>query len=109
MEKPMPLAADFRHFIDEAGNVLELTDQAKVVFVFLSKIVLALSENIEQPLVHVNLKCNTRAKQLSCTGQIQAKSITLGLIEWHCDTCQACGTITHWQGSRWDKQQRVIH
>ena len=55
----MALKVDLRHFIDEEGIVLALTEQAKTVFKFLTKIVYSVSENIEQPLIDVDLKCNT--------------------------------------------------
>ena len=105
----MALKTDLRHFLDEEGNVLELTEQAKTVFNFLPKIVSSVSENIEQPLIDVDLKCNTRAEHLSCDGDIEATCIAIGMIEWHCNTCEASGTISHWQVSMWDKQERTIH
>jgi len=105
----MTLKVDLRHFIDEKGNVLTLTEQAKKVFQFITKIVTSVSENIEQPLIDVDLKCNTRADELSCEGSIDAKKIAFDMIEWHCDTCEASGTISNWQASIWDKQERIIH
>ncbi|WP_291623637.1 hypothetical protein [Colwellia sp.] len=109
IEKYMALKTDFRHFLDEAGNVVELTKQAKTIFKFLSKIVSAVSENIEQPMIDVDLNCNTRAEQLSCGGSIEGKCSAIDMIEWHCDTCEASGTISNWQGSLWDKQARILH
>jgi hypothetical protein len=105
----MVLKADIRDFLDEEGKVLELTEQAKTVFEFITKIVLSVSENIEQTLIDVDLKCNTRGVELSCKGSIEAIHMPIGLIEWHCDTCQAFGTVSNWQGSIWDKQKRTIH
>ena len=49
----MTLRTNFRCFLDEEGKVLALTEQAKIVFKFLSKIVLSVSENIEQPLIQL--------------------------------------------------------
>lgn len=109
LKKSMALKADLRHFLDEEGNELELTEQAKTVFKFLTKIVSSVSQNIEQPLIDVDLKCNTRAHGLSCKGSIEAAYIEIGMIEWHCDTCEAAGTISNWQGSIWDNQERTIH
>lgn len=105
----MALKADLRDFLDEEGNVLALTEQAKTVFNFLTKIVSSVSENIEQPLLDVDLKCNSRADVLSCGGGIEATCIAVDMIEWHCDTCEASGTISNWQGSMWDRQERTIH
>jgi hypothetical protein len=105
----MALKADLKHFLDEEGGVLELTEQARTVFKFLSKIVLSVSESIEQSGVDVDLKCNTRADGLSCEGDIEASHMETGLIEWHCDTCEARGTISNWQGSIWDKKKPTIH
>jgi hypothetical protein len=114
----MVLKTDLRHFLDEEGKLLALTEQAKTVFKFLSKIVSSISEHdsklTEQPitginLVAVNLKCNTRAEEINCEGDIEARCINISLIEWHCDSCEAAGTISNWQGSLWDKQQHTIH
>ncbi|NQZ23670.1 MAG: hypothetical protein HRT53_16675 [Colwellia sp.] len=105
----MALKADLRHFLDEEGNEIELTDQAKAIFRFLVKIVSAVSENIDQPLIYVDLQCRTRADDVSCRGSIEATYIAIGNIEWHCDTCEVSGTISHWQGSMWDKQKRILH
>ena len=105
----MALKANLNHFLDKEGKVLALTEQANVVFEFLTKIVLAVTDNIEQSLIDVNLKCNTRADNLSCIGSIAARAISFNMIEWHCNTCEASGTISNWQGSHWDKQKRIFH
>jgi hypothetical protein len=105
----MTLKADLRHFLDEKGNQVDLTEQAKTIFRFLITIISSASKNIKQPLTHVDLKCNTRAEGLSCKGSIEAAFTEMGLLEWHCDSCEACGTISNWQGSFWDKQIRTIH
>ena len=105
----MALKVDLRHFLDEEGNVLALTAQAKKVFEFLTKIVMSVSENIEKPLIDVDLKCNTRADDLTCDGDIKAKCLSISMIEWHCDFCEASGTVSNWHGSTWDKQVRIIH
>jgi hypothetical protein len=105
----MTLKADLKDFLDEDGNILTLTEQAKTILKFLSKIVSATSQNIGQQLIHLDLKCNTRASGLSCKGNIEAKSCDKVTIEWQCDTCQASGTISNWQGSIWDKQKPTIH
>lgn len=105
----MGLKVDFKQFLDEKGEVLALTEQAKRVFKFLTKIVLSVSENIEQPLIEIDLRCNTRGTELSCEGSIEASCNAMNIIEWHCDTCEASGTISNWQGSLWDIQKRTIH
>ena len=107
MTKRMALKVDLRRFLDEEGNVLELTEQAEKIFKFLTTIVLSVSKANEQPIIAVDLKCNSRAESLSCDGSIEAKCV--GIIEWHCDTCAAEGSISHWQDSIWDRQKRTIH
>lgn len=109
IEKNMVLKVDLKQFFDEEGNELVLTEQAKTVFKFLTTIVISVTKNIEKPLVHVDLQCNSRADALSCEGQIDARCIPIGMIEWHCDSCEAAGTISNWQGSMWDQQERTIH
>ena len=105
----MVLKANLRQFLDENGNVLALTEQAKTVFNFLSHIVSSVSEDIEKPLIEVDLKCSARGDDLSCEGGIEATCIAIDMIEWHCDSCEASGTISHWQGSLWDNQKRTLH
>jgi hypothetical protein len=109
IEKNIVLKVDLQEFLDDEGNELELTEQAKTVFQFLTKIVSSFSENIEQQLIYVDLKCNSRADELFCTGDIEASCTAANIIDWHCDTCEASGTISNWQGSMWDKQERTIH
>jgi len=67
----MILKVDFKQFLDEKGDLLALTKQAKRVFKFLAKIVLSVSKNIEQPLIEVDLDCNTRGTELSCEGALK--------------------------------------
>jgi len=105
----MALKTDLRHFLDDKGQVVELTDQAKTIFNFITKIVTSVSKSIKKPLINVDLKCSARGNDLHCEGSIAAKSITMGIIDWHCDTCEACGTISNWQDSMWDIQERTIH
>jgi len=105
----MKLKVDLRQFLDEQGNVVELTEQAQAVFKFLIKIVSSVSVSIDQPDINVDLNCNTRADDLSCEGSITANGSAVDMIEWHCDCCEASGTISNWQGSIWDKQKRIIH
>jgi uncharacterized membrane protein len=46
IEKNMVLKVDLQQFLDDEGNELELTDQAKTVFQFLTKIVSSVSETM---------------------------------------------------------------
>ncbi|WP_286262190.1 hypothetical protein [Thalassotalea atypica] len=121
----MALIVDLRDFLDEQGHVVELTEQAGRVFTFLTQIVLAVTKRKinsadnhingqmthldNQKCIKVDLNCNTRALQLSCDGKIAATCNENALIEWHCDTCEASGTISNWQTSLWDKQARTLH
>ena len=105
----MPLKVDFRIFLDDIGNVTDLTKQAKTVFNFLSQILLSVSADINQPITHIDLKCSTRSDELTCEGFIDGTFTESGKIEWNCDTCEASGNISNWQGSTWDKQKRIIH
>ena len=105
----MTLKVDFRLFLDEIGNVTDLTKQAKTVFNFLSKIVLSVSADISKPKTNVDLKCNTRSDELTCEGFIDGTYNQTGVIEWNCDTCEASGTISNWQGSTSDKQRPTLH
>ena len=105
----MALKIDLTQFLDENGNELALTAQAKTVFNFISKIVFVVTENIEHPLVETDLKCSTRAAKVDCEGKIKASCYGPNLINWQCDCCEATGSISNWQYSKWDKQLRVLH
>lgn len=105
----MTLKANLLHFLDEKGQVLELTDQAYTVFKFLTEIVSSVSAHAEHLTIDVGLPCSKRADALSCEGNITASYIVNSIIEWHCDTCEAAGTISNWQGSLWDKQTYTLH
>ncbi|WP_241238855.1 hypothetical protein [Colwellia sp. Arc7-635] len=67
----MTLKVNLEQFLDEKGAVSELTDQAKKVFKFLTEIVLTVSPDTEQPVVFVDLKCNSRAVGLTCQGVLK--------------------------------------
>jgi hypothetical protein len=105
----MALKVDFSIFLNEKGDVTNLTDQANTVFAFLSKIVSSVSADISKSIINVDLKCNTRSDALSCDGSIDGAFNQTGIIEWNCDTCEAIGEISYWQGSLWDKQKHMIH
>jgi len=110
----MALKVDLRIFLDEKGKVLTLTEQANKVFTFLSKIVLSVSGHPTTPsktekFIGIDLPCKSRADELYCTGSIEAVCHATSIINWHCDTCKAQGSISHWQGSIWDKQKRILH
>lgn len=105
----MTLKANFSQFFDEKGKELTLTEQASTVFTFLKKIVSAVTLEIEQPVIEVDLQCKTRACGLACDGSIDAYCHDKTIIHWHCDICQATGTITKWQGSLWDNRKPTIH
>jgi len=110
----MALKVDLRIFLDEQGNVLELTEQAQTVFNFLSKIVLSVSgkstaQHTEPKFIDIGLTCKSRSEELSCIGGIEGVCLSTSIIKWQCDTCKAAGSISHWQGSLWDKQKRTIH
>jgi hypothetical protein len=105
----MTLKVDFRIFIDDKGNVTNLTDQANTVFKFLAKIVLSVSADISTPIINVDLQCNTRSNELLCDGSIDATLDQTGIILWSCDACEANGEISYWQGTWWDKQKRMLH
>ena len=78
----MVLKVDLQQFLDDEGNELELTVQAKTVFQFLTKIVSSVSETIEQKLIYVDLKCNSRADELFCKGNIDATFTVIDIIDW---------------------------
>jgi hypothetical protein len=105
----MSLEVDFSRFLSVDGNVLELTEQASTVFRFLTMIISSASQNIEEPIICIDLQCNTRAIGLACSGYIEATSNTYGIIEWYCNICEASGNISNWQGTTWDKQPHTIH
>lgn len=62
----MALKVDLSCFLDEEGHMLELTEQAEMIFNFLTEIVLFVSENIEQPIIFLDLKCNAMLELKSC-------------------------------------------
>lgn len=118
----MPLHVNLSIFLDEKGNPVELTEQAEKVFIFLTQIISAVSQSVSKQVEHkqaehepkhqtisVDVTCNTRADNLTCDGGIEAICHANGDIAWHCDTCQASGTVSHWQGCHWDRQARTLH
>ncbi|MCP4991030.1 MAG: hypothetical protein GY928_34770 [Colwellia sp.] len=72
----MALHVDLRDFLDDEGKIVTLTQQAQTIFKFITKIILTVSKECspiknEQAAIDVDLKCNTRANSISCTGHIE--------------------------------------
>ena len=105
----MVLITDFSVFFDDRGYVVDLTEQAKPIFKFIREIVVAVSADMDKPIINVDIKCDSRALGLLCEGHIDASHLGMGVIEWHCDTCEASGRISNWQGSFYDKQKHILH
>ncbi len=98
------LIADLRHYLDEDGSLPELPTPALDLAFHLGAIVAWVSRSPSEALELTNVRCRMRPKRRRCWGEILARLVpNTGTIEWTCQFCGDCGTITGWEGCLWDR------
>jgi len=101
------LIADIRCYLIEDGSLPDLPEPALKVALHLSAIVGWISRSRSRTLRLTNVPCRRRPRRRRCPGEIEAcLDPETGTIEWVCPLCTDDGTITGWEGTRWDKTIR---
>lgn len=94
--------SDFRHFLDENGNIAkEMTKKGREFAYFIALIIDATTD-YESELAYEEtlVRCNTKG----CTGTIQSEILfePADTIHYWCSVCNNEGLISGWEGSKWD-------
>ena len=97
------MVTDFNHYLDESGDIVSESKQARSLAEYFAAIVLIGSyPEPEYPTEYI-VKCGNRLKQESCHGEIFAFIIPdTDNIIWMCQECFDHGLIRNWRGSMWD-------
>jgi len=61
----MALKTDLQHFLDDKGQVVELTVQAKMIVNMMTKFVMMVCNSFKKPLANVDAKCRVRDKKIN--------------------------------------------
>jgi hypothetical protein len=94
---------DLTHFLTDAGELGPKSGPARKLAEYLTKIVVdATTESWEPRKVPVS--CRRRPRRKPCVGVIGTDiDPDTEAIMWWCPVCKDKGTITNWQGSRWNR------
>ena len=91
---------DLTHFLDPQG---ELSPGPPGRFgAFFADIVAVASARQAGTADATPLHCRRRPGHVPCPGRLWALRREHGLIEWRCPACDDQGTISGWEGTRWD-------
>ncbi len=95
---------DLTHFLTEDGAIGPKSGPARKLAEYLTKIVVdATTEPWEEPR-STSVRCRRRPRRKPCAGVIGTDmDPDTDAIMWWCPVCGDNGTISRWQGSRWDR------
>ncbi len=90
------------HFIDETGNIpQEMPDEAKEFAVFLTSIVEAATREYPEYVCCTDIGCKKCDSSIITELRDEDKEIL-----WGCGDCDFNGTISEWQGTKWDHRDK---
>jgi hypothetical protein len=90
------------HFLDETGNIPEeLPDEAKEFAVFLTSIVEAATNEYPEYVCCTDIDCRKCDSSIITELRDEDKEIL-----WGCGDCDFEGTISEWQGTKWDHRDK---
>lgn len=106
----MAMITNLKHFLDESGNLPDLTQEGMDLFKFLSHIVEVATLAYDLPLTLVEDHCNAVVNGRICKSPIETWiDFDTNEIGWECLECRHEGTITEWSGTAWDRRDYVRH
>ncbi len=94
--------SDLTHFLDKNGEIAKsMPKEAREKASFFTLLIDKFTSSWKN-----ELKTDIRCFQPGCDGHIfTRKNFQTHDIEWHCLMCGASGTITKWQGTKWDNSK----
>jgi len=93
---------DLTHYLDDVGEVVQrIPTEARQLASFLALIVDAVTSRF--PQTHSGIETGIRCRGSGCKGMIIAALAHYEEpVHWHCLECGDNGTISNWQGTKWD-------
>jgi len=100
--------ANLTDFLTEEGEIGPKSGPARKLAEYFTKIVVdATTEPWEEP-TNTSVRCRRRPRRKPCAGVIGTDiDPDSDAIVWWCPVCGDKGTISNWQGSRWDRTTDV--
>lgn len=95
---------DIRHYLNEQGNLPPLPAPAMAIALFCGAVVAWVSVCPGPEGERTNVPCRRSRSRPPCYGDVYARmSLDGDRIAWRCQACGEEGTISGWQGTRWDR------
>ena len=105
MGKPKTYVTDIRHFLTKSGELIDSPSPARKLASFLVLIVDSSTQSIPAENFDTSIRCRTKG----CSGSIRATLLSVAdEIMWRCPVCGLQGSISNWQGTKWDQSQGGI-
>jgi hypothetical protein len=93
-----------RHYLDERGELPDLSPRALSVALFQGAIVAWVTTRFSPGMERTNVVCIRRSGRSRCVGEIEAGlDVEARAIVWRCPLCAESGYISGWLGSPWDR------
>ena len=94
---------DMRHYLDGAGDIVDMTGPALSLALFLGSIVAWVTSGRSLADQRTNVPCRRSPGRRRCLGEIFA-ALEGSAISWHCPLCGDSGVTRGWEGSPWDRR-----
>ncbi len=100
-----PWVTDMRHYLDDAGAVVDMPGPALNLALFLGAIVAWVTSGRSTADVRTNVPCRRSPARRRCGGEIYASfDADDDAIIWHCPICGDNGVTRGWEGTPWDRR-----
>ena len=96
----MGYISNIKHFLSEDGNIpVSITPEARDLANFLALIIDSATCAFPVKIFKTGIRCN----EPGCKGSVitYLSNAHTG-IDWNCTDCENWGTISDWQGTKWD-------
>jgi hypothetical protein len=105
---PRTYVVDLTHFLSPDGTIGPSQGPARRFADYLCRIVFFATAPLEPDSRPLPVRCRRRPGRRPCIGEIAADIDPENeRIVWWCPACGEEGTISHWQGSHWDRSRTV--
>ncbi len=106
----MVMITNIQHFMDENGEIPELTLEADILLQQFAAFIEAATVKYERPVTLSSTGCHKIYDGEFCDGDVEVWVYAeTNQIGWECQECSEEGIITHWEGTPWDLRNYTLH
>ena len=106
----MVMITDIQHFLDDDGEVPNLSAEAMNLLGFLTAVVERASEKYDAPISFLEGGCRCEVDGEPCPGEVEVWVFAEdNRIGWECLECGDEGIISNWEGTQWDRRNYTRH